>query len=166
MAEVPILRFYKHSNKKDGIGWKTSNDIGVVGPNLQESFDVLETEGLQERAHLYGREGGWSGDLYVIHKRLFRFQNEKSRFMGDSGTGGSKIANVYEVVMNSSAGWSQYLSLLLKGEYNDEIAKRLSDLDFAPRHSYLATDDRVAGTSSKDGLWLNNVVEFGLSLPG
>lgn len=163
--ENSTLQFYKHSSDKKQIGWKTCMDRNVVGPNLQQLFDVLSSEGLSERAHMYQQEGRWSGDLYVVHRRLFKFQDEKSRFMGDSGAGGPLVANVYDVTMNSTEGWAQYLSLVLKGPYNEEVAQKLTDLDFAPKRSYLAKDDRVARTSSKQGLWLDDIVEFPSVMP-
>lgn len=163
--ENSTLQFYKHSSDKEHIGWKTCMDRDVVGPNLQELFNVLGSQGLSQRAHQYQQEGGWSGDLYVVHRRLFKFQNEISRFMGDSGTGGPLVANVYDVTMNSTEGWAQYLSLVLKGSYNDEVAQKLTDLDFAPKHSYLAKDDKVSRTSSKQGLWLDDIVKFPSVMP-
>ena len=160
------LKFYKHSNDKTEIGWESSvSDRNVVGPNLQQLFDVLNSEGLSERAHLYEQDGGWSGDLYAVHRRLLKFQNEISRFPGDSGGGGPLVANVYDVTMSSTEGWAQYLSLIMKGPYSEEIAQKLTNLDFAPKHSYLAKDDRVARTSSKHGLWLDNFVDFPILIP-
>lgn len=159
--ENSVQTFYKHSNCREEIGWENAvMDRNMVGPNLQKLFDVLHKQGLRERAHVYQQEGGWSGDLYVVHRRLSRFQNEISRFPGDSGTGGSLIANVYDVTMNSTEGWAQYLSLVLKGPFNKEVAKQLTDLDFAPKHTYLAKGDRVSQTASKQGLWLDDFAEF------
>ena len=140
------------------------HDIHAVGPNLREVFDVLEHEGLDERGQLYGKEDGWSGDLYVIHKRLFKFQDEIGWFTGDSGAGGDKIANVYEVVMNNTEGWAQLLSLILKGKYDGRITKRLENLDFAPKHSYLAKSDHVANPY-KRGLWIEKIMDFERLLP-
>ena len=161
--ELHTQRFYKHSSDKAEIGWKTCMDREVVGPNLKHAIGVLSEQCLQQRASRYVQEGGWSGDLYVIHRRLFQFQNEKSRFMGDSGTGGNQIANVYEVIMNSTDGWSQCLSLILKGDYDDNVAKKLAELDFAPKHSYLAKNDRVA--EREKGLWLDDFVDISDLMP-
>jgi len=165
--ENSVLRFYKHSSDKKEIGWNNSHsDRHVVGPNLQQLFDVLSSQGLSERAHMYQQEGGWSGDLYVIHRKLFKFQNETSQFMGDSGTGGPLVANVYDVTLNSTSGWAQYLSLVVKGPYNEEVAQKLTDLDFAPKNSYLAKNDNVPFTSGHPkGLWLDDLVEFPSLMP-
>jgi hypothetical protein len=163
--ENSILQFYKHSNDKEQIGWKTCMARNTVGPNLQQLFNVLFSQGLSQRAHIYQQEGGWTGDLYVVHRRLFQFQNEISRFMGDSGAGGPLVANVYDVTMNSTEGWAQYLSLVLKGPYNEEVAQKLTNLDFAPKHSDLAKDDRVSRTASNQGLWLDDIVEFPSVMP-
>ena len=165
--ENSILKFYKHSNSKKEIGWKNCvEDRNIIGPNLKQLFDILfNKHGLSERAHMYQQEGGWSGDLYVIHKRLFNFQNEISRCMGDSGAGGPLVATVYDVTINSTEGWAQYLSLVLKGPYDEKITQQLTDLDFAPKHSYLAKDDTAVRTSSKKELWLDDLVKFPNIMP-
>jgi hypothetical protein len=166
-VEKPILKFYKYTNNKKEIGWTNSrSDSHIIGPNMRQLFDILESEGCSERAHMYQQEGGWSGDLYVVHRRLFQFQNEASRWMGDSGCGGPLVANVYDVTINSTSGWAQYLSLVLKGPYTDEISQKLTDLDFAPKNSYLAKNDNVSLTSDQPrGLWLESIVEFPRLLP-
>lgn len=159
--ENSIQKFYKHSNSEKEIGWNDCiKDRNVMGPNLRQLFNVLHNQGLSERAHIYQQGGGWSGDLYVIHQRLFKFQNEMSQFIGDSGCGGPLIANIYDVTMNSTEGWAQYLSLILKGPFSEKVAQKLTDLDFAPKHTYLAKDDRVVQTASKEKLWLDKIVEF------
>jgi len=158
-TDSAIQGFYKHSNSKKEIGWKDSIDKDTVGPNLAQAIQVLEDAGLDERANIYAKEGGWSGDLYVAHRKLIKFQDEIIRFVGDSGAGGPLVANVYEVVMNSTQGWAQYLSIILKGPFDGKIAKKL-DLDFAPKHSYLAKNDSVPDTTSKKRLWLDNLIEF------
>ena len=164
--ENSTLKFYKHSNKETEIGWDNSiEDRNNRGPNLQQLFSVFYSQGLKERAYMYEQEGGWSGDLQVVHRRLFKFQNEISRHLGDSGTGGPLVTNVYEVIINSTEGWAQYLSLILKGPYDEEVAQKLTDLNFAPKHSYLAKDDRVPRTSSKKGLWLDDFIEFPPIMP-
>ncbi len=160
MAEEEFIqKFYKHTNDASRIGWKTCYDKEVIGPNLQQVFTVLKNLGLGERAKMYQKEG-WSGDLYAVHRRLFQFQNETVRFMGDSGIGGSLLAQIYDVTLESTGGWAQYLSLVLKGFIKEEVEAQLSELDFAPKHSYLANNDPVPGVSSKRGLWLDNIVEF------
>ena len=167
--ENSILRFYKYSNDDEEIGSNSSNKTIVspaIGSNLKQLFDILGSQGLSERERVYQREGGWSGDLYVIYRRLFRFQNEMSRFGGDSGTGGPLVANIYEVVLNSTNGWAQYLSLVLKGFYKEEVAQKLTDLDFAPKHAYLAKEDIVAFASGHPKeLWLDDILEYKSLMP-
>jgi hypothetical protein len=159
--ENPVRGFYKHSDSKSSIGWETCMDSTVIGPTLQQTFDVLREHGLKERARMYQQEGGWSDDMYVVHRRLFKRQEEIARFMGDSGSGDPRVANVYEVVINSTSGWAQYLSVVLKGPFDEEIAKALFDLDFAPKYSYLAKQDPVPRTSGRPSrLWLDDIVEF------
>lgn len=164
--ELSTQIFYKHSNDQSEIGWKTCMDRDVVGPNLKYAIGVLNERGLRQRASRYVQEGGWSGDLYVIHRKLFQFQNEISRFMGDSGTGGNQIANVYEVVLNSTSGWAQYLSLILRGEYDGGLTKKLADLDFAPKHTYLAKNNGVPFASGHPkGLWLEDFIDISDLMP-
>lgn len=166
MTEYQTLKFYKHSNNRAEIGWNHTSEIkNRVGPNLQQLLRILHDQGLQERAHLYIKEGNWSGDLYVIHKRLFKFQNEISRFMGDSGSGGPLIANVYDVTLNSPNGWAQNLSLVMKAHLNDEITQKLTELNFTPKHSDLAIDNRVSSAYSRPELWLDEMVEFTSPMP-
>ena len=154
--QYPTLKFYKHTNDKKEIGWNNcAKDRNIIGPNLQQLFDVLQSQGLSERAHTYEQEGGWSGDLYVVHRRVYTFQSEMSRFMGDSGAGGPLVAKVLDVTMNSTQGWAQDLSLIVEGPYDRSIAQRLVDLDFTPGHSFLAKDDNVRGCTDK-GVWLDN----------
>ena len=150
-------RFYRHTNEGKDIGWKTSDDR-IKGPILKKTLNILERDGLMYRGEMYDQEGGWSGDLYVVHRRLFSFQDEGS--MGGGSVPGDKRAQVYEVVMNSTSGWAQYLSVLLRGDFKPEIAQKFESLDFAPKHSYLAKNDPVPGTSSSDRLWLDMFREF------
>lgn len=154
------LTFYKQTNDKSEItGDSPRLDKRIIGPNLKEVFNVLDGNGLKERAHMYEQEGGWSGDLYAVNRRLFMFQNELSRFMGDSGAGGPTVANVYEVTMDSTNGWSQYLSVVLNDPNNEKVAREMDALNFAPKHSYLAKND-PALVASREGLWLDDLVEF------
>jgi len=155
-----LLRFYKQTNDKEDIGWKTVRHYTTIGPNLQQLFEVLGSQGLRKRADIHQEEGGWSGDLYVVHRRLYLLQNEISRFFGDSGAGGPIVANVYDVTMNTTSGWTQYLSLIVKGPFENELAQKLTDLDFAPRYSYLAKNDQVPHTGDRENLWLEDFVEF------
>ena len=161
---VEIQRFYRHSNDKNDIGWKTCGENHTIGPALQGTLDALRY-GMQERKNTYIQQGGWSGDLYVVHRRLFEFQNEISRFMGDSGAGGEIKGQVYEVVINSTSGWAQYLSVV-GGPFHEKVIEQLEKLDFAPKHSYLAKNDPVPFTSGNPtGLWLDNLIEIPSIMP-
>jgi len=160
VGTLELQRFYRHSDKTRDIGWKTMGDIYTIGPVLAKVLGLLEEHGLSQRSFLHAQDGGWSGDLYVVHRRLFNFQNEVAAFMGDSGRGGSQLANVYEVVINSTGGWAQYLSLVLK-DCPPILTRPLSELNFAPAHSYLAQNDPVSNTSGDPGrLWLDYFVEL------
>jgi hypothetical protein len=162
---VEIQRHYRHSNDKKEIGWKTSSDRRIIGPTLQKTLDAVRYD-RSERSNFFTEEGGWSGDLYVIHRRLFTFQGEISRFMGDSGCGGDKTTQVYEVILNSTSGWAQYLSVV-GNELHEETLKQLEKLDFAPKHSYLAKNDPVPFTSGHPtGLWLIDPMEISAKRPG
>lgn len=154
-----IQTFYRHSNDEKDVGWKTCGDRHIIGPTLQQTLKTVGYD-RQERTSLFSQEGGWSGDLYVVHRRLFEFQNEISRFMGDSGAGGNDKSQVYEVVINSTSGWAQYLSVV-GSNLHDKTIEELERLDFAPKHSYLAKNDPVPSTSGRpSGLWLDSLIEI------
>jgi hypothetical protein len=165
--ENSILRLYKQTNDKTEIGWTNfQSDKNIVGPNLQQVFDALHSHGLFERAQIYQQGSGWSGDLCVIHRRLFQFNNEMYEVSCNPISGGPSIANIYDVTLSSTAGCAQYLSLVIKGPYNDQVAQKLAEFDFAPKHSYLAKDDRVPFTSGQaKGLWLDDLVTFPSVMP-
>ena len=70
-------------------------------------------------------------------------------------------AQIYQLTMNSTNGWAQYLSAILKGPFDPEIAKQFEDADFAPKHFYLAKDDRVVTPNYGERLlWLDDLLEF------
>lgn len=145
-----IKRFYRHSNDQSEILCDSLSELGIViGPNLQSAFDVLKNEGLMLRESHYEKKGGWSGDLEEISKRLFRFQNETCILMGDSGSGGNLVANVYDITMNSTQGWSQYISVVLSGEFNPEVDEKFYEVDYAPKNTYLAKNDPCVTSSFK-----------------
>ncbi|MDO8460209.1 MAG: hypothetical protein Q7S74_03815 [Nanoarchaeota archaeon] len=155
-------RFYKYSRDKSEIGWKDSNDIFAIGTNLEHVLEALRQKSLKQRCITYTNECSVGGDVYVVRRRLFHFQNEISRFTGDSGgAGGDEVANIYEVVINSTEDWAQYLSIIVRGkEIDKEFSQRLEIADFAPEHSYLAKNEIVGKRFSKEGLWLDDIVEL------
>mgnify|MGYP006288368595 CR=1 FL=1 len=152
-----VRKFYRHSSDKADIGWSNCMDRHTIGPILQQTFEAVGYD-RSERKSTFVQEGGWSEDPYVIHRRLFEFQNEVGRFMGDSGAEGDNKTQVYEVIMNSTSGWAQYLSVI-GGQLHEETLKKLEALDFAPKHSYLANNDPVPRTSGRpSNLWLNEFI--------
>ncbi len=157
-----ILRFYHHTNDKAEIGRTQSNDHENVGPVLSNVFNLLECEELAMRSKVSSIEGGRSGDLYVVHRRLLEFYDE-----GDFGgsVNGNKRAQVYEVIMENTSGWAQYLSVLLKGDIAAKTRTRFDEADFAPKHSYLAKNDRVLHPSHRNGVWLDEFIDLTQSLP-
>lgn len=162
------LRFYKHSNDEEEIGWQHCIDNGMAGSNLRQLFDLLNNQGLYQRACLHEIEGGGPGDLYVLHRRFFRFEDNAGSFMRAPRTLGP-VANVLDVTMNSEAGWAQYLSFVLRGPYKEEVAQRLTGLGFFSQHSSLAKEDKAPlFFSYPNRLWLDDiadVVEFPSLVP-
>lgn len=156
--ENQVQCFYKHTNDQKEIGRQRSSERETFGPFLKQAFVVLVDGGLEVRAQIYAIEGNRSGDLYVVHRRLFELQDEGS-FMTAS-VAGDKRAQVYEVVMNNTNGWAQYLSLVMKGPFDASVAERLGRMDFAPRHTYLAKNDQVVHPEHRGGLWIDDFVDF------
>ncbi len=145
-----IFNFYKHTNSKL-----------EIEPNLAQTKEILNKAGLDERVSIYSKSAGRSGDLYVIDKSLFMF-NEEPSFLTASGPDG-RFAQIYSLVMNSTNGWAQYLSVILKGPFDQKISSYFDELNFAPRHSYLAKNDRVVTPNyGEQLLWLDDLLDVKL----
>ncbi len=147
--EQQLQRFYKHTNEKR-----------EIESNLKQVREILGgVLFLTERAHVYARSGGRSGDLYSVDKTLWIFGGEAS-FMSAS-VGNDQQVHLYEVKANSTQGWSQYLSVILRGPFGEGIVKQFEDADFAPKHSYLAKNDFAAHPNFGERLlWIDDLVQF------
>ncbi len=142
-----IIRFYKHAT--------TEKDIKT---NLGLAQEILKAAGLDMRGHLYEKDGGRSGDLYVTHRNLWMYNGEGS-FLTAS-VANDQRAQLFELFTNNTSGWSGYLSAVLRGPYDEKVARQFSDADFAPKHSYLATDDHVMHPNYGERLrWLDDFIE-------
>jgi len=162
-ALIDIVRWYYQTNDKEQIGRTNSRDHESVGPVLSNVFNVLECEELEMRSKVSAIEGGRSGDLYVVHRRLLEFYDEG--VFGGESVNGNKRAQVYEVIMNNTNGWAQYISVLLKGNISAETRIKFDNADFAPKHSYLAKNDPVIHLSHRGGVWLDDFADLTQSLP-
>ena len=162
--KVKLMTFYSQTSNEKEIIDKNGNSqerFANVGPKLQEVLNVMKY-GLSLRKVDYSIDGQWSGDLYCVTKRVFTYQNETTLFMGDSGRGGEIIGNVYELIMSSTNGNTQYISVVLEGEVPERynIETELNNMDFAPKNSYLAKDDRalLKNCLGNNKLWIEKII--------
>ena len=154
-----LQKYYRHSNDKNEIGWETLRDVHTIGSILQSAFGVVGMLGLSQRGSSHFMGGGWSGDLYVVHRRLFHFQNEIARYVGDSGTGGEEFGNVYEVVINSTNGWTQCISIILSNT-KQASREKLEKLGMSLGYSALGKgDSNIKNPNYNKRLWLDDLVK-------
>jgi len=147
-----IIRFYKHAT--------TEKDIKA---NLGQAREILKAAGLDERNEIHEKGGGRSGDLYVVHRNLWMYEGEGS-FLTAS-VANDQRAQLFQLFTNNTSGWSGYLSAVLRGPFDEKVAKQFSDADFAPKHSYLAKDDRVMHPNYGEQMrWLDDIIEPKLPL--
>ena len=151
MTDNPkLMKFYTFVDLKE-----------AIEPHLAQTKEILKKAGLDERASIYSKSGGRSGDLYVIDQSLFMFNGESS-FRTASGPD-DRFAQIYSLVMNSTNGWAQYLSVILKGPFDQKISSYFDELNFAPQHSYLAKNDRVVTPNyGKQLLWIDDLLDVKL----
>ncbi|MFC1697628.1 hypothetical protein ACFL1H_04810 [Nanoarchaeota archaeon] len=132
--------FYKHEYDKNKFGQARENAIEIIKKEwvyLSSSFQQT-----------YGNK---SGDMYSNKILLDKFVGESYK----------RDALIYQVTFSNTCGQSQYLSVLIDGEFNEDIKNNFEELDFAPKNSYLATKDRVVGKNESLKVWLDDFIDIG-----
>ncbi len=148
--KIKLVGFYKHTNDKE-----------EIKPNSEQAKEILLQEGSFRKMHSFNSTFG--GPLYGGSKELIEYC--KAEDLGGSYIMNANRAQIYEVIMKNTSGFAQYLSVILKGPYRQEVVNKLSqafeDADFAPKHSYLGkNDDVMTPNYGIKPLWLDDLVEF------
>ena len=147
--------FFKYSTHKNEIGFQKASDHASIGPNLAQVITLFHDFGLSGSSSMYlmqGRPGG----LYVAHRRLFSFGKE----------GSDNLGQIYELAVASRGEWSQYLSVVLDGEFDETVCKRFHTLGFSGKPSCLGRDDYLVRENGIEGLWLDDLIHFEDKMPG
>lgn len=162
IAERKALVMFGYTNRKSDIGSVSGGLAPSVGHYLGSVIDVVDHK-LTHRGSAYRKHGGLDGELWVAHKRVRDFRSERHPGIpGATNVLGDDRVQVYDVVVESTNGITQYVTVVADiedGAEKSELLAKLSEKGLAMNNTRLAGDDRNDNFSSV-GFWAEGFVDI------